>query len=170
MITFNCTSSSFIKGMDFELHLVEVMEKASSLPAVCAAGAVADSIRFLGARKVLVISPYPEEVNKQMESYLMKDQRAGVHGLYQVALGDRKLNPWQQFKKVLEAYKASPSGADAIFFSCGATRLIEVVPFLEDELGIPVLTTNLCNVWKSLQILGIRKPIFGKGKLLEAIR
>ncbi|MBN1228036.1 MAG: hypothetical protein JXA79_13675 [Deltaproteobacteria bacterium] len=170
MVSFNCTSSSFLNGKTFEHHMVEVMEKASSLPCVCAAGAVADSMRFLGVEKVLVISPYPEEVNKQLESYLTKDQGIGVHCFYPVALEDRKLTPWQQFKEVLKACRASPSGADAIFFSCGATRLIEVVPLLEDELGIPVLTTNLCNVWKCLQALGIHKAISGKGKILDMRR
>lgn len=170
IISFGCTSSSFLKGREHELHLADVIEKASGLPAVTVAGAVADAIRFLGAKKVLLIAPYPKEVNALLEKYLREDQNIGLHFVYEMVDLDKSIPPWQNFQIVLDACRASPSGADAIFFSCGATRLVEVIPVLEAETGVPVLSTNLCNVWKCLQVLGIHGPIYGKGKLLEVRR
>ena len=170
VISFGCTSSSFSKGREYELYLAEQIEKASDLPTITVAGAVADAIRFLGAKKILLISPYTKEVNKQLEEYLRDDQKIGLHFVYEIVSHDKSLTPWQQYRVVLDACRASPPGADAIFFSCGATRLVEVIPQLEEETGIPVLSTNLCNVWKCLQALEIRALIQGKGKLLETPR
>jgi len=167
IISFGCTSSSFLKGREYELHLAAQIEEASDLPAITVAAAVADAIRFLRAKKVLLISPYTTDVNKQLENYLRDDQKIGLHFVYEVVSHDKSLTPWQQYRVVLDACRASPPGADAIFFSCGATRLVEVIPQLEEETGVPVLSTNLCNVWKCLQTLGIRASVQGKGKLLE---
>jgi maleate isomerase len=170
IISFGCTSSSFLKGREYELYLTERIKKASNLPSITVANAVADAIRFLEAKKVLLISPYTTDVNKQLEKYLRDDQKIGLHYVHEIVSHDKSLTPWQQYRVVLDACRASPPGADAIFFSCGATRLVEVIPQLEEETGVPVLSTNLCNVWKCIQALGIRAPIQGKGKLLEIPR
>ncbi|SPD74133.1 putative Maleate cis-trans isomerase [uncultured Desulfobacterium sp.] len=170
VISFCCTISSFLNGRDSELQLIAEIEKLSDLPFITVAGAVSDAIRFLGVKKVLLVSPYPSKLNLQLEKYLKEDQGIGIHFLYEIVSHLKTATPWQQFQVVIDAFRTSPPGADAIFFSCGALRLVEVIPSLEEELEVPVLSSNLCNIWKCLQVLGIHSAITGKGKLLEMRR
>lgn len=169
VICFSWASACFPKGREFELQLAGEIEKASGLPSVTVAGAVADAIRFLGAKKVLLIQSYPPDISKELEKYLREDQNIGLHFVYKVELETWK-TPWQHYQSVLDAWRASAPGADAIFFSVGGIRLVEVIPLLEVETGVPILSSNLCHVWKCLQVLGIHGPIHGKGKLLEIPR
>jgi maleate isomerase len=170
VISSACTISSFLEGRDAELRLIDEIEKLSELPFVSVAGAIADAIRFLGASKVLLVSPYPSKLNALLEKYLKEDQGIGIHFLYEMVTLLKTSTPWHQFQVVMDAFRNSPPGADAIFFSCGALRLVEVIPLLEEELEIPVLSSNLCNIWKCLQVLGIHSSITDKGKLLEKRR
>ena len=170
VVCFGCTGGTFTKGREHELHLADVITKASGLPAITAAGAVADAIRFMGAEKVVVIGPYSKLMNELLVKYLKEDQKIGVHFVYERIELDRSQPPWRIYPIVLDAWRASPPGGDLIFFSCGATRLVEVIPLLEAETGVPVLSTNLSVIWRSLQVLGVHSPIQGKGKLLDRPR
>ena len=45
----------------------------------------------------------------------------------------------------MDVFRNSPSGVDAISFSCGALSLVEEIPLLEEELGIDPVEIRLKN-------------------------
>jgi maleate isomerase len=58
------------------------------------------------------------------------------------------------------------AGADALFLSCTNLPTYDVIPELEAELGLPVLSANLVTLWAALRELGAlpeRRPerLFG---------
>ena len=56
---------------------------------------------------------------------------------------------------VLELARAVPlDRAEALFLSCTNLPTYEVIPSLESELGIPVLSANLVTMWAALRHLG----------------
>jgi maleate isomerase len=56
---------------------------------------------------------------------------------------------------VCELARAVPlDGAEALFLSCTNLPTYDVIPSLESELGIPVLSANLVTMWAALRHLG----------------
>jgi maleate isomerase len=52
------------------------------------------------------------------------------------------------------ARAAHIDGADAVFLSCTNLPTYDVLPSLEAELGMPVLSANLVTMWAALRHLG----------------
>jgi maleate cis-trans isomerase len=44
---------------------------------------------------------------------------------------------------------------------------LEIIELLESKLGKPVLTSNMCSLWKMLRVLGDRRCLPGTGRLFR---
>ena len=62
---------------------------------------------------------------------------------------------------------AAGIGADACFISCTAIRSAGLIAQLEDELGIPVITSNQVMAWHMLRRCGISDSVPGFGRLMR---
>ena len=71
--------------------------------------------------------------------------------------------------EMMEQHKRCPD-ADGIFISGGCLRTLEIIAMLEEDTGLPLVTTTPANVWKLLQLVGVEDPVYGFGKLLEMPR
>ena len=56
--------------------------------------------------------------------------------------------------------------ADAVFISCTNFRTFEIIESLEQDLGIPVVTSNQASLWLALRELDVMEKIPWLGKLL----
>ena len=65
------------------------------------------------------------------------------------------------------AASAKHPDADALFFSCGAMRSVEIVDELERRLGKPVVVSNQAMIWDCLRLLGVSDRIDGFGRLFR---
>jgi maleate cis-trans isomerase len=41
---------------------------------------------------------------------------------------------------------------------------------LEKDIGVPVVTTVAANMWRCLQLAGVKEPVSGFGQLLVRVR
>ena len=57
--------------------------------------------------------------------------------------------------------------ADALFISCTALPVLNIIERLEKELGKPVITSNQSLIWDTLESIGMNKDIQGFGKLFN---
>ena len=57
--------------------------------------------------------------------------------------------------------------ADAIFISCGALRVLDIIEDLEQRVGKPVVTSNQALVWDVLRLAGIEDRFEGYGRLFR---
>jgi maleate isomerase len=58
-------------------------------------------------------------------------------------------------------------GADALFISCTALPVLDILNKLESKVLKPVLSSNQALIWDTLRSIGYKSPIKGYGKLLE---
>jgi maleate isomerase/arylmalonate decarboxylase len=65
---------------------------------------------------------------------------------------------------------ANAREAHGMIVSCTDFPALEAIPRLEAELGKPVVSSNLATFWAALRAAGVRQPIAGFGRLLEAQR
>jgi maleate isomerase len=57
--------------------------------------------------------------------------------------------------------------ADALFISCTALPVLNIIERLEKKLGKPVITSNQSLIWDTLESIGMNKDIQGFGKLFS---
>ena len=66
-----------------------------------------------------------------------------------------------------ELSKMEMNGADALFISCTALPVLNIIDRLEKKINKPVLSSNQALIWDSLQTIGENKDINGFGKLFS---
>ena len=57
--------------------------------------------------------------------------------------------------------------ADALFVSCTALPVLNIIDKLEKKLNIPVLSSNQALIWDSLETIGKNNDVLGFGKLFN---
>jgi maleate cis-trans isomerase len=69
----------------------------------------------------------------------------------------------------MKLYRRSPD-VDGIFVTGGCFRVLEVLKTLEKDTGKPVVMTTVANMWRCLQLVGVKDLVHGFGQLLEKAR
>lgn len=170
IIVYGCTTGSLLEGVAWEEGLREKMERASGVRVVTTAQAVVRALRSLGVERVVVATPYIEELNEREKRFLEENglrvvRIRGLGILRNTEIG--RVPPWTVYRLALETARGVES--DGVFISCTNLRTLEVIRPLEDTLGVPVVSSNTASAWMALRTLGIRDPI-DYGRLLREVR
>jgi maleate cis-trans isomerase len=149
--------------------MLEVIERVAGAPAVAAAPSVVEALRFFGAKRISVATPYPEWNNRQLRAYLeaLGFEVLNVDGEPRAAKsGNQGINDQDPEDVVAFASRSCRAEADALLCSCTAWRSLEAVAELEPRVGKPVVTSNQASIWAAFRKAGIIRPIDGFGRLL----
>jgi maleate isomerase len=165
-ILFHCTAvTTHDPGMAQRIR--ERIVAATGLPVAVTSEAVVAALRALGARTVVMVTPYVAAVNRREAAYLthfgievLADHAAGLT----YARDFRAIAPKTWLETVLAHRR---SDAEAYFLSCAQIRVAEIIPALERTLGRPVVTSNQAAAWHALRESGIADKVSGYGALFE---
>ncbi|MFW6055193.1 MAG: aspartate/glutamate racemase family protein [Thermodesulfobacteriota bacterium] len=167
-IGYACTSGSFVHGAGGDLEIIKRLESASDTACTTTSTAAVRALQFLGAEKVSVITPYPEEINARLKTFLQDNGFAVVAlrglGLY------REIYAQPPGAAYRLAREADHSKAEAIFISCTNFRCLDVLDELEQDLGKPVISANQATMWDLLRLSGVRPLLEGCGSLFRLNR
>jgi len=165
---YACTSGSFLRGPEWDKEIIDRIQKLTGKQAVSASGALTQALNTLKVKKVALATPYINEVNEKQVKYLneMGFEVSAVKGLNITARGGAGLcNPDIAYKLGRDIVK--DSNAEVLVISCTNFRTIEVIKMLEEDLGIPVITSNQALFWATLRKSGIQDRIPNTGRLLQ---
>ena len=165
VISYSCTSGSIVIG---EARVMAEINKGApyAQPMTLVTGVV-DALRELDARKIVVGTPYLDEINTAEAEFLVKKgfEVLDIQGL-NLATGTEmgRVTPdyWKRF-----ALEIDTPEADAIFLSCGGIRSAEVAEEIEAAAGKPVITSNQAQMWSCLRRAGITDTIAGFGQIFS---
>ena len=172
ILCYGCTIETILKGLEYDKTLTEELQKVAGVPAKTMAGGVVDALRELKARKLAVVTPYVEEINRLEKAFF---EKIGFEVVYEKGLGISetldigKISPAEVYRLGREALSKGPQ-ADILFLSCGNLRTIEILSALERDTGKPVISSNQALLWSALRMAGVKEPIKGYGSLLERPR
>jgi maleate isomerase len=169
LLCYGCTVESILQGIDYDKRLTEEIRQATGIPAKTMAGAVIEALTELKARKLAIVTPYIEELNRLEKRFM---ESIGFEVIYEkglgisdtTAIGEVSLSTVYRLGR--EALAKAPD-ADALFLSCGNMRTIEVLSALERDTGKPAISSNQALVWAALRAAGVNEPVYGFGSLLE---
>lgn len=153
-LAYACTSGSFVGGLAGEDAMcTEMSRTAGGLPAVTTSGALLEALAELDVRRVAVITPYTRSVTDSLADFL---GAAGVEVTGREYLGLTG-EIWQvPHRDVADmARRAELDGAEALFVSCTNLPTYDIIPQLEAELRIPVISANQVTMWAALRAAGV---------------
>ncbi|MFD7918377.1 decarboxylase [Streptomyces sp. NPDC059740] len=152
VVSYACTSGSFVGGVTGERGMCAAMREVGEVPALTTSGALLQALGEVGARRVAVVTPYTKSVTDSLESFLGE---GGVHVTGRAYLGLTR-HIWKvPYRDVVDmARQAVVGGADALFISCTNLPTYDVIPQLEAELRMPVLSANQVTMWSALRAIG----------------
>jgi len=165
VISYGCTSGSIICGEENVLR--EIRKGAPWAQPMCIVTGVLDALREVGAHKIVVGTPYLDEINTAEAEFLLEQgfDVLDIQGLNIASGWDMGLvTPayWAKFAKEIDQ-----PDADAIFLSCGGIRSLEAVDEIEQATGKPVITSNQAQMWSCLRRAGIMDELQGFGRLFS---
>ena len=144
LIVFHCTETSMIEGPEGEGRILDIIRDATGIEAFATSRLVLEALRALAIRKVVVLSPYPN--NNGVMRYLGE---TGFTIIHDVALGltAREFAAVTPQRWLELAQEHDRPEADGIFLSCTNTTQIEAIAEIEQALGKPVVNSNQAVLW-----------------------
>ena len=161
-----CTVGGALSGDGGEAKECEEAERRTGIPTSTTMIGAVESMRELGISRLVVATPYAQELDQAEEVFL---ERAGFRVVRMAGLGiadGRKyadVTPAQIFDFAMKSWNPS---ADGMFLSCMNWQALLVADRLESVIGRPVVTSHSATLWKALELAKAKISIEGCGRLL----
>ncbi len=154
VVAYACASGSFVGGIAGERAMCAAMEQSGEMPALTTSGALLEALREIGAERIALVTPYTSSVTRSLHAYL---DEGGISVTGCAFLGLTR-HIWKvPYRDVVEmARRAVVDSVDALFISCTNLPTYDVIPQLEAELRMPVLSANQVTMWAALRRIGER--------------
>lgn len=165
VILFGCTSGSCIKGYGFDKECIKRIERASGSPGLTTSTAVLEAFKALGLNKTVVMTPYPDETNEAEKKFLEDN---GIEVTSITGVGFNKVGKYSYPSKYFlyrKAKELKTEGAEVFFLSCMGLATMELVEILEEDLGMPVITSHQASLWACLRHCKVNDKLPGLGNL-----
>lgn len=171
LVVFGCTSGSCIKGFGWDQACIDQIERASGHPGLTTSTAVLEALRALDAKKVAVLTPYPEATNDAEKKFLEDNgfevtNIVGMDVSY-IRCNGRKMEDCDEYFLYRSAMDMDLKGADVFFLSCMGLTTLEIVGELETLMGIPVITSHQATLWSALRHCRVGAKLDNMGKLFQ---
>lgn len=166
VIAYGCTTGSLVKGPGYDESIESRITEQTGIPAVATAAAIKRAFDELGISKLVIATPYIDELNDRERSFL---ESAGYDVLAIDGIGHTdNLKIGREYPQT--AYQMvrnlDTEDADGIFISCTNFRTFEIIEPLESDTGKPVVTSNQATLWNVLETLNV-DPTHSLGSLIQ---
>lgn len=163
VVAFGCTSGAIAIGPEVVADTIAAVRPGVAVTDPVSAALAA--FATLGARRIALITPYPDSVNRLVERHLVAKgidivARATFDQPSDVAIG--RIEP---ASIAAAARGLDTSGADLLFLCCTALRCAAVIDDIERAIGKPVVASNQALAWHALRKAGVGAPVAGFGRL-----
>ena len=166
VIAYGCTSASMAIGEEGVFASIrEARPDVACTTPITAAFAAFDAF---GAKRIGVLTPYPADVNRIVSDYISaRGYEVPVFGSFNC---DRdtvvaRIDAQSIENGVRELTRRAEF--DAIFVSCTSVRLMSACAGLEQNLGIPLTSSNHAMAWHALRLAGIEDRLGHFGSLYD---
>ena len=164
-VAYACTSGTIAIGEDKVKDKVQLAK-----PGCYVTTPITSAIKAftkMNAKKIALFTPYPESVNKTILEYFnRKNINIISFSTFNIDLDEdiASVDP----KYLLETLiKLDINEADALFISCTALPVLEILDKVEKKINKTVLSSNQTLIWDTLRSIGYKFPVEGYGKLLR---
>lgn len=145
LMIFGCTSAAGLHGLDGDARIAKQVTEITGSQTITVTQAAIEEIKSIRPQNVFLFTPYVPELTERL---LITFQEAGLpvvdnHGLgLDSDLDIAAVTPEEICNVVVEHVRSLSEMPDCIFVSCTTFRAFEATDVIENELSIPVLTSN----------------------------
>jgi maleate isomerase len=153
-----CTGASYLAGREREAATVKDIEKSCGYRFFTAALAVVDALAVLKAKRIGLVSPYPDDLNRASIAYWQS------HG-FEVAAVSNAFNTESSFHPIYSLAGSAAGRAllelenkplDAIVMLGTGMPTLRPIAEAIGWKGAPVMSCNLCLAWRAVEALSDR--------------
>jgi maleate isomerase len=164
-VAYGCTSGTIVAGVDQIIN--KIQSAKPNCKVITPITSAVNALKHLNLKKISVFTPYPQAINEKVINYF-KNEGFVIHSFASFNLESDldigKIDP-QYLLEVLT--KIDTSDAEALFISCTALPVFEIIQELENKIKKIVLSSNQALIWDSIRSVGYNSSIEGYGKLLR---
>jgi maleate cis-trans isomerase len=163
------TSASLFED-DYDAGAIRRMTEGAGVPSLTSAEAIGQAVRALGANRIALVSPYSEEVIGRAGRYY--EDRYGLEIVATEAFGatDAYAIGGLTADNATDAFaRIDRPEIEVLVVPGGNFPTMRHVAGWEKQFGKPVITTNQAGLWGVLNVMDIRDPLPGLGRLLEEL-
>lgn len=153
IVVYGCTAAGFIGGPAQDAEIQRRLAAITGRPVVTTANAMVEVLRHIGARRVAVVTPYPDLVNERLRAYLEQS------GIAVSRLASFKAATTDALAAITPAQIAAlardtmTSDSDAMFIACSQLPTLEILDGLAREFGRPVWSSIKATAWHAQRVL-----------------
>ena len=164
-VAYACTSGTIAIGEDKVKEKIQLAKPGCHVTTPITSAIKA--FNKMNIKKIAVFTPYPESVNKTIADYLIKKN------INVMSFSTFNLDLDVDFARVDPKHLSQTlinlnmNGADALFVSCTALPVLEILDEVEKKINKPVFSSNQTLIWETIRSIGYNNSIMGYGKLLR---
>ena len=156
ILLYGCTSGSLLYGKEYSMKLLEEMNSllGTAGESTSTAFCVLNSLKKLSVKRISVITPYSEEINR-LEKKFLEENGYNVESTRGMGLIDNSQIGRVTQRELIEFIEISEKEiyqSDAIFISCTNLPTFLSLRLLEEKYEIPVISSNSASLYEVLNI------------------
>ena len=164
-VVYGCTSGTIAAGHD---SIEEKVKVAKSMADVSTPSTAAiKALKKLNIKKVSIFTPYSKKLNDDVLDYFKSEGFEVTSNSYFDIQDDYDIGKVDQDYLYEVLSKIDLNGADALFVSCTALPVLEIIDKLEKKLNTTVLSSNQALIWDTLVKIKKNNSVEGFGKLFQ---
>ena len=158
-------------GFGFDKEIIRQMNEVTSIPCSTSQTGAVEGLRRLGAQKIALASPFAEDQNQLLKKFLEDSDFTvtAVKSLSLPVIDIGAMPAYQSYQLAKEAFRAAPN-ADAVYMPCAQMPTFNNIGPLEADLGVPVVTSFQAMLWHVFDMLDLREPVTGYGRLFHTLQ
>ncbi len=164
-VAYGCTSGTIAIGEEKVKEKVQLAKPECYVTTPITSAMKA--FKEMNLNKIALFTPYPESVNKTILEYFNKKNINIVSfSTFNIDLDEdiATVDTEHLFETLI---KLDMNDADALFVSCTALPVLQIIDEVEKKINKIVLSSNQTLIWDTLRSVGHKAPIEGYGRLLR---
>jgi len=164
-VVYGCTSGTIAAGHNSIEQKVKVAKPMAEVSTPSTAALKA--LKKLNIKKVSIFTPYSKKLNDDVIDYFNSEGFEVTSNSYFDIQDDYDIGKVDQDYLYDVLAKIDLNGADALFVSCTALPVLEIIDKLEKKLNTIVLSSNQALIWDTLVKIKKNNSVEGFGKLFQ---
>ena len=164
-VVYRCTSGTIAAGHEY---IEQIVKDAKPMADVSTPSTAAiKALKKMNIKKVSIFTPYSKKLNDDVLDYFKSEGFDVTSNLYFDIQDDYDIGKVDQNYLYEVLSKIDLNGADALFVSCTALPVLEIIDKLEKKLNTIVLSSNQALIWDTLFKIKKNNLVEGFGKLFQ---
>ena len=153
------------------LGLAQRLQETTGVPTIVSTTAQTEALKAVGAKKVVIVSPFVREIDER-RAKILEAEGMEVVGINCLGLTHNReftsLPPYASYRAAMEAVREAPE-CDTINIVCPVWHTMKNIELIEKDSGKIVVSQWGGELFASMRALNLKGPIKGYGKLLEML-